>query len=218
MERIRRSKKPSYTIYIVLTAIILTVGYATFAQPLAHKLSTILFDNSRFGPWNSNTPNNNQNNNQSTNTNNSQVPTKQNNNYNNNSISTKQWDVSFIDAKKENMNGNVVEVYPVSYNKLSATFSVEFNNPEDSITYEFTVKNKGELDAKLDGYDIITTNNDNFKFDVEGLNKGDILKVNKTAKIKIKTTYVSENQENTSSDNLSNETGKIVVTLRYIQK
>lgn len=223
MERIRRSKKRNYTIFVVLSALLLTVGYATFAQPLAHRLATILPDNSRFGLWYGDGSNDGgngdnkgySNGNKGYNKNNRGY-NKDNRGYNNNygnRVSTKQWDIEFIGAKKISTNGNAIEKYPATFENLFATFYVLLSEPGDSITYEFAIKNKGVLNAKLEGYTVVTTNNDVFKFKVEGVSEGDTLDVGETKKIRITTTYNSEYNGDPQT-----HTGKILVSFRYVQK
>ncbi|MBR3362855.1 MAG: hypothetical protein IKG40_02900 [Bacilli bacterium] len=227
MERIRRNKKRNYTIFIVLAALVLTVGYATFAQPLAHRLATIMPEGSRFGIWKSiinDNKDDNGNNNIASNTNNTRKRgingnySNENNANNGGSgnsggISNKQWDIGFVDAARVSSFGEVTENSPVIFNKLFATFDVLFNESGASITYSFDVKNKGELDAKLEGYDITTTNDSNFKFEVGGIDEGDVLEVGKKQKMTIKITYIGDLDSATAGDS-----GKITVVLRYVQK
>ena len=226
MGRMRRSKKRNCTVFIILAALILTIGYASFSQPLAYRLSTILPDNSRFGLWggviNTNDNDNSGLNNGSSNSgssNNGYVSssiTNQdsiNNVIDTNTISNKQWDISFTNAIKVNSSSNVIERSGISYNKLFASFDVLFSKSGDFITYDFTVKNKGEINAKLDSYNVVTTNNDNFRFEVTGLNRGESLDVGKSKTIRIKTTYIGNSPINSNVQG-----GKIIVVIRYVQK
>ena len=238
MKRIRRNKKRNYTIFIILSALLLTAGYATFAQPLAHKLAVILPDGSRFGLWDgiinkddNNGSSNKQSGNKNSNNNwnnggkanyNNKNRNNENNNGNNNGgnggVVNKQWDIGFINAEKIESFGSVIEHSDPSFNKLFATFDVSFKTNGDFITYDFTVKNMGQLDAKLEGYDIVTTNEENFKFEVEGLNEGDALDVGKIQKIRITTIFIGTSVDPNSTGTSNIEQGKITISLRYVQK
>ena len=229
MGRMRRSKKRNYTIFMVLAALILTIGYATFAQPLAHRLALLVPDNSRYGIWDGiiNNGGSNANDNSGTNekgnngsgTNGNEIASntgnngRSGNNGNNGGISNKQWDISFIGASKVDSVGNVYENGGVLFNKLFASYNVLFHETGDSITYDFMIKNKGILNAKLDGYDIVTTNESNYEFDVMGLTDGDVLNAGNTAKIRIKTTFIGD-----PNDSASKQGGKITLSVRYVQK
>ena len=211
MKRIRRSKAKNRTIFLVTTALVLTIGYAAFAQPLAHRLDVMLQDNSRFGLWYGPKENNEVNNNN----NNRAISytTKKDISYANNQVSNKQWEIGFIEAERINIKGNASEVEPVAFTGLYATFNVLLSGPGDSVTYDFTIKNKGNIDAKLDSYDIITDDSQFINFDVKSLSEGEVLKVNETKKIRVTASF-----DSMVTDVPSGENQTVEIVLRYVQK
>ena len=219
MKRIRRSKAKNYTAIIVLLALMLTAGYATFAQPLAYRLATVLSDNSRFGLWYGDNNGDGVGDSDGAGEGNAASFLLRNGvlGYYSTQTSTqasiKRWDVGFVNVKMVDLKGTAREKIKASFDNLSATFDVLLSNPGDSITYEFTIKNKGIIDAKLDSYDIIVNDNEAIKFDVENLVKGEALNVGKTKKIRVTTSFDSEA---TTTPDVTTE--KIKIILRYVQK
>jgi len=132
-----------------ITAILLTVFYATFAQPLAHKLDTLLPDNSQgyfpWFPWN-----NDDGDDDSDKHHGKPVPPE-------NKV---QWDVGFINVEKTATKGDAYEITAPSFDKFNATFHVALVNPGDEITYTFTIKNKGKINAKVAAIEVITLSNE----------------------------------------------------------
>lgn len=206
----RRSK--NYVLTFTIIVAIITVGYATFAQPLAHKLATILPDDFHYGLWpvahhDDNKP--------------GARPTGKTKRHENAkkheesafSEENSKWDVGFINAEKTIAFGSAHEITPVTFTKLSANFYISLLEPGDLITYTFTVKNMGILDAKVSDIKIVGNDSEDIICKVEGLDIGDELNVGKTKDLTVTIVYKSDAPEipDTTKENIS-------VTLLYVQK
>lgn len=223
-KRINQRKSKNYTLLFALIVATLTVGYATFAQPLAHKLDVLLPDNSRFGPWVRPNSDDNSNKGSDSNKNNNGNYTNYNNgngtsesdiasNINNNPTVDTVWNVGFVGAKKESSTGNARESEAVTFDQFHAYFYISLYGPGDSFTYEFTIKNKGSLDAKVNKVEAVATyNNDLIIFSIIGINEGDILKAGQTAKVLVTVSY---NNSYTTLPATRNE--KMVFSINYVQ-
>ena len=87
------------------------------------------------------------------------------------------WDVYISDIKLKNSTGRAQEVNPASVsNKVNANFEVDLYMPGDSVEYEVTVKNDGNIDATLR---TVTTNATNTNEDIRfthTIKQGEVLK------------------------------------------
>ena len=61
---------------------------------------------------------------------------------------TNNWDIKITNIQSKDIEGSAVDASK-SYTDLTASFSTEFTQPGDSITYDITVTNNGSLDAQL---------------------------------------------------------------------
>lgn len=224
MRRRRKNnrKAKNYTVMYTLAAIILTVFYATFAQPLAHRLDIIMPGNSSnwwwpWWPWHSDEnqdslPSGDNNSNSNTNTNNKNINKSS---YSSSKDAGKEWDVGFINVVKTSSLGDAYEVSSPVYNKLTASFNVAFINPGDAITYTFTIKNLGMIDAKIEAIETSVSNDasDAIKFNVEGIEVGDELDVGQTKDVKVTANYIDN-----ASGNQDTAKKTLNVVIQYVQK
>ena len=186
-------KDRNYVIVFATIILVLSVAYATFAQPLAHRLKTVSSGNGTtwWNLWwlnddkdgNSDTPNKTQKAiNDGTYVFGSVFRVKNTGQQAN----VDKWDVGFVSAVKKNSTGSASEIEPPVFTKLKSTFNVVLYTPGDSITYEFSVKNSGNLDAKVSNIEkSISSGSDNIIFKTEGMEIGDIIKVGETKSIKV---------------------------------
>ncbi len=142
-----RRKDKNHVFILVLIVALMTVGYATFAQPLASKLST--------------------------------------------KATGSEWNIGFTNVIRSDVSGSAKELSPLEYSETSANFNIYLGASGDAITYDFTVKNMGTLDAKVSSIYLFPANeaNDLVLFDISGLQVGDELKVGEIANMKIKAYY-----------------------------
>ena len=87
------------------------------------------------------------------------------------------WDVYISDIKLKNSTGRAQEVNPASVsNKVNANFEVDLYMPGDSVEYEVTVKNDGNIDATLRTIATNATNaNEDIRF-THTIKQGEVLK------------------------------------------
>lgn len=127
-------------------------------------------------------------------------------------ITNPNWNISIIDISEYEKIGGAYSKENPSHTNLSATFSAELKNPSDSIKYKITIKNKGNMDAKLNNFYLIPkpNNNDMILYSVEGLKVGEVLKASEKTEIYLTVTY---NNNFTEHENNKN----ILVIFEYIQ-
>ena len=215
--KISKNSKKNYTIIFSLAVMILTVGYATFAQPLAHRLATMLPDDFRYGLWFGG--GSQQENKQISGQVSSQAK-KQNTLASNQQVTSqtdqqsKVWDVGIVAAKLVSISDGAKEESPITFDRFKGNFSVILTKPGDEIVYEFTIQNRGVLDAKVNNIEIASTdNNEAIIFDVQGVEVGDSLDVGKSTKVRVTTKYNS----NYSGDPIGNKSA-VMVAINYVQK
>ena len=100
------------------------------------------------------------------------------------------WDVYISDIKLKNSTGRAAEVNPASVsNKVNANFEVDLYMPGDSVEYEVTVKNDGNIDATLR---TVTTNATNANEDIRfthTIKQGEVLKKESETKFTFKIVF-----------------------------
>lgn len=100
------------------------------------------------------------------------------------------WDVYISDIKLKNSTGRAHEVNPASVsNKVNANFEVDLYMPGDSVEYEVTVKNDGNIDATLR---TVTTNATNTNEDIRfthTIKQGEVLKKESETKFTFKIVF-----------------------------
>ena len=100
------------------------------------------------------------------------------------------WDVYISDIKLKNSTGRAAEVNPASVsNKVNANFEVDLYMPGDSVEYEVTVKNDGNIDATLR---TVTTNATNTNEDIRfthTIKQGEVLKKESETKFTFKIVF-----------------------------
>lgn len=124
------------------------------------------------------------------------------------------WNISFTDVSRDEILGTALENNKPSFSGTTATFNVSLSSLGDSITYDFTIKNKGTLDAKVDGVYVLPANkaSDAILFRVSGLEVGDELKAGESTHIKVNALYVGK--ENMSKEDLKKS---VMVVINYVQ-
>ena len=100
------------------------------------------------------------------------------------------WDVYISDIKLKNSTGRAQELNPAYVsNKVNANFEVDLYMPGDSVEYEVTVKNDGNIDATLR---TVTTNATNTNEDIRfthTIKQGEVLKKESEAKFTFKIVF-----------------------------
>ena len=147
----------------------------------------------------SNGSNNSRNSNYSRNGN---IPNSSNNLY---------WKVGILDITEAGIVGEAKSITPPTNTSSTATFNVSLKKPGDSMTYKVTVRNSGQLNAKVHSVYAVTTGTKDIEYKLSGIKAGDKLAVGKEDELYIKITC-----KNIGSSN-ENKSRNITVIMNYIQ-
>ena len=127
---------------------------------------------------------------------------------------TSVWDVQITNIVSHPSGGASDAVAP-SFTPITATFSSNLVNPNDSITYDVTIENKGTLDAELK---LITNNSENnpaISFIYSGIKEGNILKAGTSTHAYVTVKY---NDVTTQPDDVNSNFTIILDYIQYVPK
>ncbi len=126
---------------------------------------------------------------------------------------TSTWDIRITDIQVTDIkNGATQAEEPAVTSNTTATFKTNLTSPGDSMTYEVTVANEGNIAAKLDKITISDENNPAILFQVDGISENDVLGEHSTTTFNVIVTYnpsITTQPEKTTST--------LKVSLDYIQ-
>lgn len=124
------------------------------------------------------------------------------------------WDVYISDIKLKNSTGRAQEVNPAYVsNKVNANFEVDLYMPGDSVEYEVTVKNDGNIDATLR---TVTTNATNTNEDIRfthTIKQGEVLKKESETKFTFKIVF----DERATTLPINSDPIEVTMKLDYLQ-
>lgn len=125
------------------------------------------------------------------------------------------WDIAFTKVIQSNIVGGARELQAATYTDKTASISVELNGVGDSITYDFTITNRGKIDAKVESIYIVPTNkkDDALLFYTSNLEVGDELLSGTSKDLKV---TVNFNQNYNS--NVSNLEKSATIWVNFVQK
>ena len=123
------------------------------------------------------------------------------------------WKVLITNVVSKNIVGSASNKEEPSWEDLTATFKTNLVSPGDSIEYDITIENRGNLNAKLDKITLTDSNNEAIKFTSSGLEEGTELNAGGTATLTVKIEY-----DNNVTSQPENTEGTFTVTLDYSQK
>ncbi len=123
------------------------------------------------------------------------------------------WNILITNVDEKNIVGSATNAEEPSWEDLTATFKTNLVSPGDSIEYDITIENRGNLNAKLDKITLTDSNNPAIKFTSSGLEEGTELNAGGIATLTVKVEY----DNNVISQPESTE-GTFTVTLDYSQK
>lgn len=72
-------------------------------------------------------------------------------------------------------NNNGYEIYGVKYNVLSITANIGLPNIDSTVSYDFTIRNKGSKAMQLKNIVIEALNNDNMTYLIAGISESDVI-------------------------------------------
>ncbi len=122
------------------------------------------------------------------------------------------WKVLITDIQSSVLAGDATDAETPSHTETTATFKTSLVSPGDSMQYDITVENRGDIDAVLESIDVNTSENEAILFETRGIKRGDKLLPEESDVLTVVVTY---NPEVTNQpDNLNSE---VTVTLNYVQ-
>lgn len=103
----------------------------------------------------------------------------------------------------------------VGTDKTSATFATTLKQPTDSLTYTVTVKNGGDLDAKLSTLTFSeTSTTDPIVYSYTGIAENDVLNAGESTTFTVTVTYNSNVQTQPTTEQLNKD---VTMVLNYVQ-
>lgn len=125
---------------------------------------------------------------------------------------TSDWDIEITDVTVKTVVGNATKAIEPVVSGTAATFKTDLTSPGDSMTYQVTITNNGNVDAKVGSIEMTESSNPAIIFNTSGINKNDLLEAKQTQTFDVTIAY---NESVTSQpENLS---GTFTVKLNYIQ-
>lgn len=120
-----------------------------------------------------------------------------------NATVTKAWNIEITDIKEGKIVGKARSEKVPTRTSLTATFNTVLSDYNDSIEYIVTIKNSGEIDAKISNI-IITQDNELFNYEVLNVFEGQPFNAGTTKDVIIRVSinqkeYDATNQVNSSS-------------------
>ena len=124
---------------------------------------------------------------------------------------TSNWSVKITDIQSKIVSGTPANASEPTHTDTTATFSTTLTSPGDTMQYDVTVLNEGDIDAKLDKITIPESTNPAIGFEVSGIEEGSLLRSKETAILTVIVKY------NNVTEQPSNLTADLEVTLDYSQ-
>ena len=124
---------------------------------------------------------------------------------------TSNWSVKITDIQSKVVSGTPSNISEPTHTDTTATFKTKLVLPNDTMQYDVTVSNEGNIDAKLDKITVPESTNPAIGFEVTGIREGALLKAGNTALL---TVIVKYNDVTKQPDDL---TADLEVTLDYSQ-
>ena len=124
---------------------------------------------------------------------------------------TSNWSVKITDIQSKVVNGTPANASDPTHTDTTATFRTTLTSPGDTMQYDVTVSNEGDIDAKLDKITVPESTNPAIGFEVSGIEEGSLLEAKQTALLTVIVKY------NNVTEQPSNLTADLEVTLDYSQ-
>lgn len=126
--------------------------------------------------------------------------------------SDSEWNIEIIKIVSTDKRGGAENNGEPIASRTSATFKTTLVSPGDSMTYVVTVKNKGNIDAKLSKITRTDSNNPAIVFEITGINENDLLEAGAEQDLRVTVKY---NEDVTSQPDELNSS--LTVKLDYVQ-
>ena len=128
------------------------------------------------------------------------------------SISSK-WNIKITNVEVSNIIGDASDAAGTTFEDLTATINSNLVSPGDSITYDVTIRNDGNIDAVLTDINLTESTNPAISFSTSNLTEGTELKEGEEAILKVTITY-----NNSVTSQPENASANLNITLTYEQK
>lgn len=126
---------------------------------------------------------------------------------------TSTWDIKITDIKVTDVNGSATKAEePAVIDNTSATFKTNLVRPGDSMTYEVTVANEGNISARLDQMTVTDANNPAILFQINGISENDVLGEHSSTTFDVVVTYNPDIESQPA-----NTTSTLNIALDYVQ-
>ena len=125
---------------------------------------------------------------------------------------TSDWKVLITDIQSKTLSGAATDAESPSHTETTATFKTSLVSPGDSMQYDITVENRGDIDAVLESIDVKTSENEAILFETSGIKRGDKLLPEESDVLTVVVTYNPE-----VTDQPENLNSEVTVTLNYVQ-
>ena len=124
---------------------------------------------------------------------------------------TSNWSVKITDIQSKVVSGTPTNASEPTHTDTTATFRTTLTSPGDTMQYDVTVSNEGDIDAKLDKITVPESTNPAIGFEVTGIEEGSLLEAKQTATLTVTVKY------NDVTEQPSDLTADLEVTLDYSQ-
>ena len=125
---------------------------------------------------------------------------------------TSEFKVLITDIQSNTLSGDATDAEAPSHTETTATFKTNLVSPGDSMQYDITVENRGDIDAVLESIDVNTSENEAILFETSGIKRGDKLLPEESDVLTVVVTYNPE-----VTDQPENLNATVTVTLNYVQ-
>ena len=125
---------------------------------------------------------------------------------------TSEFKVLITDIQSSVLVGEATDAETPTHTETTATFKTNLVSPGDSMQYDITVENQGDIDAVLESIDVNTSDNEAILFETTGIKRGDKLLPDESDILTVIVTYNPE-----ITDQPSNLNATVTVTLNYVQ-
>ena len=122
---------------------------------------------------------------------------------------TSNWSVKITDIQSKVVNGTPTNASEPTHDDTTATFRTRLTSPGDTMQYDVTISNEGDIDAKLDKITVPESTNSAIGFEVKGIEEGSLLEAKQTAILTVTVKY------NDVTEQPSDLTADLEVTLDY---
>ena len=124
---------------------------------------------------------------------------------------TSNWSVKITDIQSKVISGTPANASEPTHTDTTATFRTTLTSPGDTMQYDVTVSNEGDIDAKLDKITVPESTNPAIGFEVTGIEEGSLLEAKQTAILTVTVKY------NDVTEQPTDLTADLEVTLDYSQ-